>query len=422
LKDKSAKRIMSQQEPPSKKDIQLQTLATVFTPSSPILSQDLFFGRYSQLNKIVDAINERGQHAVLYGDRGVGKTSLANIVKEKLLNIVIAKVTCNRTESFKDIWQKAFKQITLISKRDGVGFTALPSAEPIQLDLFLPQAEEIDSSDILAALSNIKNSVLCIFDEFDSVKNPDTLLRFADTVKALSDNAPFVTLLMVGIAQDVNDLIGSHPSNDRCIKQIKLPRMSPIELAEIIDNGVQRLGMTIDREVKADIVNFSNGFPHYTHLLAKYSARIAIDSQSDHIDRQHFDLAVDDAIDNAQEFIRDMYQKAVLSYKSDAIFNHIIAACAIVQEDEYGTFGITDIEEPLNKMTGKQYSAKSFSYHVGKMCEEERGMILEKVKLGKLNRYKFTNPLLKAFVKIKLYQKQLASQRPIPFSKLLGDS
>jgi Cdc6-like AAA superfamily ATPase len=393
----------------------MQILATVFTPSSPILSEDLFFGRYTQLNKIVEAVTERGQHAVLYGDRGVGKTSLSNIIKEKLMNIVTAKVTCNRTESFKDIWQKAFKQITLMSRREGVGFKAVTTAEPIQLDLFLPQAEEIDSSDILAALSNVQNRVLCIFDEFDSVKNDDTLMRFADTIKALSDNAPFVTLLLVGIAENVTELIGSHPSNDRCIKQIKLPRMSPVELAEIVDNGVAKLEMTIDREVKSDIVNFSNGFPHYTHLLAKYSAKIAIELQQNHIDRQHFDLAIDDAIDNVQELIRDMYQKAVLSYKTDAIFNHIIAACAIVQEDEYGTFGISDIEEPLNKMTGKQYSAKSFSYHVSKLCEDERGAILEKVKLGKLNRYKFTNPLLKAFVKIKLYQKQLAAQHPIPF-------
>jgi len=413
---------MSQDTQPSKKQTQLQILSTVFTPSSPIVSQDLFFGRFNQINKIVDAINEKGQHAVLYGDRGVGKTSLANIAREKLTNIIIVKVTCNRTESFKEIWQKAFKQITLLNQRGGVGFTAVPTTHPVQLDLFLPQAEEIDSSDILTALSNINNLVLCIFDEFDSVKNPDTLLRFADTIKALSDNAPNVTLLMVGIAKDVTDLIGSHPSNDRCIKQIKLPRMSPVELAEIVDNGVQKLGMTIDKSVKSDIVEFSNGFPHYTHLLAKYSARIAIEAQANHIDRNHFNLAVDDAIDNAQEFIRDMYQKAALSYKSDAIFNHIIAACAIVQEDEYGTFGISDVEEPLNKMTGKQYSSQSFSYHVSKLCEEERGKILEKVKLGKLNRYKFTNPLLRAFVKIKLYQKQLASQQPIPFTSILSSN
>ncbi|RZM14500.1 MAG: DNA/RNA non-specific endonuclease, partial [Pedobacter sp.] len=55
---------------------------------------------------------------------------------------------------------------------------------------------------------------------------------------------------------------------------------------------------------KEDIVNFSNGFPHYTHLLAKYSAKIAIETNKAHIDRQCFNLAVDDAIDNAQEFIR----------------------------------------------------------------------------------------------------------------------
>ena len=51
----------------------------LFTPSTPINVADLFAGRQDQLSRIVDAVGERGRHVILYGERGVGKTSLSQI-------------------------------------------------------------------------------------------------------------------------------------------------------------------------------------------------------------------------------------------------------------------------------------------------------------------------------------------------------
>src|SRR4051794_34622875 len=52
----------------------------LFTPSAPIAIAELFAGRQSQTQKIVDAVAERGRHVILYGERGVGKSSLAQII------------------------------------------------------------------------------------------------------------------------------------------------------------------------------------------------------------------------------------------------------------------------------------------------------------------------------------------------------
>jgi DNA polymerase III gamma/tau subunit len=54
----------------------------VFTPSAPIDNQALFAGRVNQLNRIIGAVSQRGQHAILFGERGVGKTSLANVLSD----------------------------------------------------------------------------------------------------------------------------------------------------------------------------------------------------------------------------------------------------------------------------------------------------------------------------------------------------
>jgi ABC-type transport system involved in cytochrome bd biosynthesis fused ATPase/permease subunit len=62
----------------------INLIDTVFTPAAPIRTRDLFFGRMDQLKRVVETINEPGQHAALYGERGVGKTSLANIINDRL--------------------------------------------------------------------------------------------------------------------------------------------------------------------------------------------------------------------------------------------------------------------------------------------------------------------------------------------------
>jgi replication-associated recombination protein RarA len=120
-------------------------LGQYFSPASPIIVNDLFFGRQAELNKIVDAIYERGQHIVLYGERGVGKTSLANIVNASIQNIISVKVTCTRSDSFNDIWQRLLKRITFNQSKDGMGFNAQKVSETIQLNLFLPPERLVET-------------------------------------------------------------------------------------------------------------------------------------------------------------------------------------------------------------------------------------------------------------------------------------
>jgi replication-associated recombination protein RarA len=55
-----------------------------FTPNVPVSENDLFAARIEEVRRVCDAINQRGQHAVVYGERGVGKTSLANILQFRI--------------------------------------------------------------------------------------------------------------------------------------------------------------------------------------------------------------------------------------------------------------------------------------------------------------------------------------------------
>ena len=53
---------------------------TTFTPGTPISNLDLLAGRDRQIDKVLETVFSPGQHAAIYGERGVGKSSLANLI------------------------------------------------------------------------------------------------------------------------------------------------------------------------------------------------------------------------------------------------------------------------------------------------------------------------------------------------------
>ncbi|MEK7206277.1 MAG: ATP-binding protein, partial [Pseudomonadota bacterium] len=60
--------------------IEKSGIRKIFTPHKPVESSDFFFGRQKEVQKLIEQLNTPGQHSLLYGDRGVGKSSLANVV------------------------------------------------------------------------------------------------------------------------------------------------------------------------------------------------------------------------------------------------------------------------------------------------------------------------------------------------------
>ena len=61
----------------------MERIATSFRPSEPIDSK-AFAGRESQITDVINACVQRGQHAVIFGERGAGKTSLVNTLCKML--------------------------------------------------------------------------------------------------------------------------------------------------------------------------------------------------------------------------------------------------------------------------------------------------------------------------------------------------
>lgn len=385
------------------KQNKLNRLREVFSPVSPIKKQDLFFGRINQLKNVCDAINEKGQHAILYGERGVGKTSLGNIMVTQLTNVYPVKVTCTRDDDFKSLWFRAFQNIPLAQTTQGIGFDAQKRTSYSALANNLNSIESLLPANIEYLLQPVMgNRILFVFDEFDNISKNRVREQFADLIKSFSDNVENITIVIIGISDNVVNLIGNHQSLERCVKQIKMPRMQPDELGAIIDNGLKFLELKINKEVRQKIIDFSTGFPHYTHLLCKFSCKECIDNDKLIVSEAHLNMAIELSIENVQEQIKEAYRKATFSSATESQWEEVLMACAISEADEYNCFTTKEITDNFSKISGKSKDKINISYNLGRLCSEERGLILEKITIDGSVKYRFTNPLSKAFVILKL--------------------
>ena len=381
----------------------LTKLNEVFSPTAPIRRQDLFFGRINQLNSVCNAINETGQHAILFGERGVGKTSLGNIMATQLTNIYPVKVTCSRKDDFKSLWQSAFQKVSLSRTTKGIGFTAEQKTQYSTLADRLNQFEELLPAHVEMILQPILgNRFLFVFDEFDNIVKNTVRSQFADLIKSLSDNCENITIVIIGISENVPNLIGNHPSLERCMKQIKMPRMNSEELGAIIDFGINALELKMSTEVKKKIIEFSTGFPHYTHLLCKYGCKAAIDEDSQAYSSNHLKTAINLAIENVQEHIKETYRKATFSSAQESQWEQVLFASAISKADEYNCFTTKEIITNFSRLSGKPIKKVNITYNLGKLCQKDRGEILEKIEVDGSVKYRFTNPLSKPYIILKM--------------------
>ena len=385
------------------KDQKQLLLNQVFSPTSPIKQKDFFFGRLNQLEKILDAIIEEGQHAILYGDRGVGKTSLANIMATSYTNLYPVKITCNRQDNFKTLWENALDNIQFSKTLSGIGFNPQETKEIVQIGSQITEIDDLRANHVVQILNSLPATrLLFIFDEFDNISQKKTRSSFADLIKSLSDNNTNSTVVLVGIADSIENLIGNHQSLERCLKQVKMPKMKYEECEEIIVNGLQKLDLTIDANVKEQIIEFSSGFPHYVHLLCKYGAKEIIKNEKKNFSLAYLNIAIRQGIENTSEQLRVSYRKAILTSNSSSKWRDLLFACASVKIDEFNAFTISDVVKEYNSIANRNVKNNSITYNLNKLVTENRGEVLVKLGKGMSTRYMFKNPMMRAFVKLKI--------------------
>lgn len=316
---------------------------------------------------------------ILYGERGVGKTSIANILSELMVKSedevreYAVRVNCGTDDTFGSIWSRAFSELGLDA--DSQWTYHPPSPDELRL-----------------LLSRLSGAMAIVFDEYDRLQDDSALSAMADTLKALSDRQVASKIVLVGVSDSVDDLVGEHESVRRAIEEVQVPRMEEAECAQVVDRGMGAAGMDISDDAKRRIVRLSEGLPSYVHLLALRSGERAV-----YDDRTIVEVA--DIMGCTEEIVkrhsskRD-YQNAVQSSRPEALYAQVLAACALAEKDDLGYFTAKAVTAPLSKIMEKEYKIPAFSNHLAQFQTMDRGEVLTRKGSQKNYRYRFRDPLM----------------------------
>jgi Cdc6-like AAA superfamily ATPase len=375
-------------------------LGTIFSPGAPVDKYALFAGRTSQVRDVLNAVNQRGQHVILFGERGVGKTSLANVLSEIVGAVGVSSlrsgtINCDGTDDFSTLWRKAFRELEVAIENQPVGFARPTESSHRTLNEFAGDAP--GPEDIRFVLSRIGRTII-IIDELDRIRARQITTLLADTIKTLSDHSVPATIVLVGVADSVDELIAEHRSIERALVQVRMPRMSEEELFEIVDKGVAAAAMQCDPEVREQIARLSQGLPHYTHLLALHAAQTAVMQDRLNVQLPDLEKAIQLAVDKAQQSIVSAHHRATSSHHKDNIFGRVLLACALAQTDQLGYFAAADVRQPLSIIMGRTYDIPAYSRHLNDFCENTRGPVLQKAGSPRRIRFRFLNPMMQPFV------------------------
>lgn len=378
----------------------LDLLDTVFRPSAPVDRADLFSGRGQQLTAVQEAIGAVGQHAVIFGERGVGKTSLAatcvDIARHR--HRIAMRVNCDQSDNFATLWPKVIDEFpVIISDADEEGRSALENAAGRATDV-LAFGDNLGPNQVRVALRHLTAiaPVVIFFDEFDQVSDPGTLALFSNTIKLLSDQIEDVTLVAVGVGDSVDSLISGHMSIQRNLAQVRMPRMNGEEIEGILYKGLDNLGLKIDENGRRFIRVVPRGLPQYAHLLAQEGARQALVRDDSTITFEHVFFGMQVGLRKLDYSLASAFDQATYTARQSN-YKDVLYACVLSRPDDDGYFSPASIRDPYSMIVGKPRGIDAYNPQL-KALSEGRGQILYRKGAERQRRYRFSDPLMEPYV------------------------
>lgn len=311
-----------------------EVLSKRLTPSAHITTPERLFGRDKKLTQIERAFNSSGRHIFIYGDRGVGKTSLA-----------LTAAYLHQNTSEEPVYALCGEDSTFSSVLYAVGANALPLKErmettgsPMTISGAIPglasgsyQAgqkpmasfgppKDINSAvDIVRYINSRRNgTTIVVIDELERIKDHSEKMKIAEFVNSISSVQDQTKFILSGIGSTVEELLGNHPSAARKLEAIELDPISHDQLWNIINAVANDLGVGVGNEFLIRSGILSDGFPHYVHLIAENLFWAMFDDQQDCpvAQTEHFKQAVRGTLERTDVEHKSNYRLATQKTKN----------------------------------------------------------------------------------------------------------
>jgi Cdc6-like AAA superfamily ATPase len=407
-----------------------------FQPATELDDPERFAGRARQVRELADSLRATGSTPLIYGDRGLGKSSLALQVRRiamgdlELLALLDAErlglppgrefltfyVTCtDATRTFPDLlqslvnsaesvdnvsWtrdQRASELVDRTTRRKlTLKIVELESTRRYQTESQRLSYQELNLEEKLRQLTELLSitydqPVLFIIDELDRMADTRGLASF---LKAASSES--LKFILVGIASHVSDLLSDHQSLERRLVPVRVPLMTGAELGQIVVKAQEYLNhqgvpIRFTPDAVLALARVAAGFPWFVHVLGQQCLIDADDRGADEITEAEVGWATSEILRNrfAQQFA-DMYQMAV---RDSSVREMTLRAFAKWTDPDIPTGEVYRVLRRLGVNGASTYR--------GHLCQSEYGSILFVPVLQKRGLVRFRNEMFKAYVRLR---------------------
>ncbi|MDP3332674.1 MAG: AAA family ATPase [Methylococcaceae bacterium] len=350
---------------------------------------------------------------MVYGDRGVGKTSLAKTTCKLLLHEILkgglfVEKRCDSQDSFASIVQAALIEAKVdISTREKT--LTHNEGGDAQLSVGIAKASLSSKSEHKTTANHLTNTNspswvaeklkdckgIFLIDEVDAIPSLEDKKKIAELIKLLSDFDSEFKLVVVGIATTGSELTAGHPSVERCLKEVQLKRMSDDGIKKIILNGMKQIDLIIGDEIADKIVDISAGFPHFTHLVCLKCAEIALVKKIRHINFEILKQALVESVKDSEGVLKHAYDSTIRLLSKPQDYKILLLAAAYCKIPEFRS---SELKDKL---------VESYSINIDSQVISRRLASLVKIKNGSaiISRsargcFRFIDPRMPSFIKM----------------------
>ncbi len=198
-------------------------LNEVVSPSRPILSVEHLVGRAQELDRIEKALMAPGRNVFIFGERGVGKTSLAataanqwqssdadyidvSCAPDSTVNSIISSIA---SQAVNQSWTSSTKQVEQTKLNfKWLSYSLKNERSPVDISGKIKHLS--DAIEVLKEVSVLhSDSPVVVLDEVDRIQDEKEIELLADLLKQLGDKRVDLKFIFTGVGSSLNEILGN---------------------------------------------------------------------------------------------------------------------------------------------------------------------------------------------------------------------
>jgi energy-coupling factor transporter ATP-binding protein EcfA2 len=384
-------------------------LTEVFTPMTSASVTFVDRVKDDVNNRLVRALDLPGNQIVIYGHSGSGKSTLLENVLyrtyEKQIN-----TNCMMGMTFEEVILDAFDQLeefyvgevtnnkkskidvkakaNYLAIKAQIGVVYENSAGEKQVRMLPPQLTPQSLGRLLG-----QSGYCWVLEDFHKIQGAekDKLAQMMKVFVNLSIQYKDLKIVALGAVNTARLVVKSDKEMRKRVSEIHVELMGPDEILEIVKKGCKALNISMDDDVKNEIVRHSNGLAAICHKICYLMCKAGfVDKTAEEEVYFNFDdlqISLSEYVKDEEDTIRDAFDSALKLAKVDATLR-------ILASQSLEGAHIEDLFQ-WSKDHGVRITKKKLTEDLEKLEQEEFG---ELVKFeDNSQRYSFLDPFYLSF-------------------------